>query len=202
MLVVEPGHPAGQGGHIGGGLPLATSEDGDEDDEEVISTDDGHALDPSDNSPYPQVWASVAATDDISASINTPRTWILSLFSAFLGSATNLFFSLRYPSVAITPVIALIVVHPLRRLWHRSSKHPDDPAEAFEDGALVQRAKAQGSTGSLSRRLRILLTQRDWNGNEHACVYISSNVTFGFAFATDVIVEQFKFYHQDPSIMY
>lgn len=51
-------------------------------------------------------------------------------------------------------------------------------------------------------RLRLWLAQGRWNGKEHACVYISSNVSFGFAFATDVIVEQSKFYHQDPSIVY
>jgi len=110
-FVVEPGHSAGQGGHVGDGSPLATGQSEDEDDEEAISIDDDEALGPPDNSPYPPVRASVAANDDISASINTPRMWILSLLCAFLGSATNLFFSLRYPSVAITPVIALVVVH-------------------------------------------------------------------------------------------
>ena len=33
-------------------------------------------------------------------------------------------------------------------------------------------------------------------------MYISSNVSFGFAFATDVIVEQTKFYKQEVSITY
>ncbi len=95
-------------------------------------------------------------------------------------------------------------MHPLGRLWDRSFKRPDDPAEAFEDGALVQRVEAQSPTLSFSRRtgLRIWLAQGNWNGKEHACVYISSNVSFGFAFATDVIVEQSKFYHQDVSIIY
>lgn len=81
MLVAEPGHPAGQGGHFGGGLPVATSEDDDEDDENAISIDDDEALDPPDKFSYPQVLvrASVAATDDTSASTNTPRMWILSL---------------------------------------------------------------------------------------------------------------------------
>lgn len=203
MLIAEPGHPAGQGGHIGGGIPLATSEDEDED-EEVNSTDEDDVLNPPDNSPYPQVRASVAATDDTSASINTPRMWILSLLCALVGSATNLFFSLRYPSVAITPVIALVVVHPLGRLWDRLLKRPDDPAEAFENGTLLRGDKAQSPTHGFSKstRLRLWLAQGKWNAKEHACVYISSNVSFGFAFATDVIVEQSKFYRQDPSILY
>ena len=206
MLIAEPGHPAGQGGNLGGGLPLATSEDEDEDEddedieEEAISIDEDE--DPLDNSPYPQVRASVAATDDTSASINTPRMWTLSLLCALLGSATNLFFSLRYPSVAITPVIALVIVHPLGRLWDRLLKHHSDPTETFEDGDLVNRNKPDHSSVSRRTRFRLWLAQGDWNGKEHACVYISSNVSFGFAFATDVIVEQSKFYHQEPSIIY
>ena len=203
MLVAEPGHPAGLGGQLCGALPLTTSEDEEEVDEEATSTDEVDGNDPPDNSPYAQVRASVAATDDTTASINTPRLWILSIICALLGSATNLFFSLRYPSVAITPVIALVVVHPLGRLWDRLLKRSDDPPESFEDGNLVRRTKSgHDSNRSSKARLRLWLAQGTWNGKEHACVYISSNVSFGFAFATDVIVEQSKFYHQNPSVIY
>ena len=173
MLIPEPGHPAGQGGQLGSGLPLAaTSEDADEGDEVISVDEDEDVLDPPDNSPYPQVRASVAATDDRSASINTPRMWTLSLLCALLGSATNLFFSLRYPSVAITPVIALVIVHPLGRAWDRLLKSPDDPAERFENGDRLCVAKAQDSIKSRSRmsRLRLWLAQGRWNGKEHACV--------------------------------
>ena len=173
MLIPEPGHPAGQGGHLGNGLPYAaSSEDEDEGDEIVSINEDEDVLDPPDNSPYPQVRASVAATDDISASINTPRMWFLSLLCALLGSATNLFFSLRYPSVAITPVIALVIVHPLGRAWDRLLKLPDDPAETFEFGNRVRAAKEHDSVRSRSRMswLRLWLAQGRWNGKEHACV--------------------------------
>ena len=173
MLIAEPGHPAGQGGHLGSGLPFAASnEDEDEDDGVISINEDEDVLDPPDNSPYPQVRASVSATDDISASINTPRMWILSLLCALLGSATNLFFSLRYPSVAITPVIALVTVHPLGRAWDRLLKLPDDPAESFESGNRVSVVKLQDPVLSRSRlsRFRLWLAQGRWNGKEHACV--------------------------------
>ncbi|KAL8698606.1 MAG: hypothetical protein Q9201_006475 [Fulgogasparrea decipioides] len=160
--------------------------------------------DPPDNSRYPQVRASVSATDNTAASISTPRMWILSMLCALLGSGTNLFFSLRYPSVAVTPVIALVVVHPLGLAWDRLFKREDDPVETFDYGILVRRSSdvpASGSGYGLSR-LRQWLAQGKWNEKEHACVYISSNVSFSFAFATDVIVEQTKFYKQDLSIFY
>jgi len=140
------------------------------DDEEEEEEEDEN--DPADNSPYPEVRASVLATDDESLSINTPRMWTLSLLFTLVGSSTNLFFSLRYPSISITPVIALLLAHPLGKLWDQS--FPDD----FED----DEAKPTGMLG----RLRRWLAQGRWNRKEHACVYISSNISFGFAFATDV----------------
>jgi hypothetical protein len=174
------------------------------DDEESSETDE---LDdtksnahPSDDSPYAQVRASVAATDDLSLSINTPRMWALSIFFAILGSSTNLFFSLRYPSVSITPIIALLLVHPLGLLWDQAFKRSHDPLETFINGAIqhnsiyangsrpTSRHESQTShlKDSWRRRIRLWLARGRWNEKEHCCVYISSNVSFGFAFATDV----------------
>lgn len=155
--------------------------------------------DPIDNSPYPEVRASVPPTDNTTLSINTPRMWVLSLLFAIAGSATNLFFSLRYPSVAITPVIALVLVHPLGKLWDATLKRSDDPEENYHDGLRQEVTKSPHSRITNFRRW---LAQGSWNEKEHACVYISSNVSFGFAFATDVIVEQHKFYKQDATIVY
>jgi hypothetical protein len=163
--------------------------------------EDSDAESPVDNSPYPEVRASVPAVDNTALSINTPRMWTLSLLFALAGSATNLFFSLRYPSVAITPVIALVLVHPLGRLWDLTLKQGDDPDESFEDGVLqASSSSSEGLHGT--SRFRLWLAQGRWNEKEHACVYISSNVSFGFAFATDVIVEQHKFYKQDVPLLY
>jgi hypothetical protein len=174
------------------------------DDQESSETDDLHDIKsnahPSDNSPYAQVRASVAATDDLSLSINTPRMWALSIFFAILGSSTNLFFSLRYPSVSITPIIALLLVHPLGLLWDQALKRSSDPVEIFINGAFQHDSVyASGSRptsrhdsqtlylkDSWRRRLRLWLARGRWNEKEHCCVYISSNVSFGFAFATDV----------------
>ncbi|KAI1373667.1 OPT-domain-containing protein [Hypoxylon crocopeplum] len=168
---------------------------------------DGSDQDPPDNSPYAQVRASVSPTDNTSLSINTPRMWVLSTLFSMLGSSTNLFFSLRYPSVSITPVIALLLVHPLGLLWDYLLKRPEDPPEEFVDGVRIDEPNANAQVPSLkersrARRLRLWLAQGTWNEKEHSCVYVSSNVSFGFAFATDVIVEQTQFYKQDVGIVY
>ncbi|KAI6247251.1 Glutathione transporter [Erysiphe necator] len=154
--------------------------------------------DPYNNSLDSMVRASVPTADDTSLSVNTPRMWCLSLIFAALGSSANLVFSLRYPSVYITPVIALLLAHPLGLLWDRTLKYPDDPVDEFSYGFKVNnKGNMKGWKG-----LRLWLGQGRWNRKEHCCVYISSNVSFGFAFATDVIVEQTKFYNQEVGILY
>ncbi|AEO60637.1 hypothetical protein MYCTH_2310062 [Thermothelomyces thermophilus ATCC 42464] len=195
---------------------LAKEPEGEEDDEQrsyVLDSDlDEDEDDPPDNSPYAQVRASVSPTDNTSLSISTPRMWVLSILFSILGSSTNLFFSLRYPSVAITPVIALLMVHPLGLLWDYLLKRPDDPPEEYVDGFRSDQASVSSADegahfippegrGRLDR-LRLWLAQGRWNEKEHSCVYVSSNVSFGFAFATDVIVEQTQFYKQEASIVY
>jgi len=172
------------------------TDSGSEEDQEQVLTED----DPPDNSPYPEVRASVPATDNTTLSINTPRMWTLSLLFAVAGSATNLLFSLRYPSVAITPVIALVLVHPMGKMWDLVFKRKHDREQHFVHGTLQK--DDLPVLQSVRRRLRLWLSQGSWNEKEHACVYISSNVAFGFAFATDVIVEQHKFYKQETPILY
>lgn len=192
----------------------STSEDDDTSENHELLHDKPPTDYPADDSPYAQVRASVRPTDDVSLSINTPRMWTLSILFAILGSSTNLFFSLRYPSVSITPVIALLLVHPLGLLWDQILKRPYDGEEIFVDGFLLSRnyeANLREQTGrwgtgrnglvsaspvdasdelqvqmSWRHRLRLWLAQGHWNEKEHCCVYISSNVSFGFAFATDV----------------
>lgn len=131
---------------------------------------------------YPEVRASVPATDDLTLSINTPRMWVLSILFSLIGSSTNLFFSLRYPSISITPVIALLLAHPLGKLWDQVFPEPE--------GASWDLEKERWG------RLKGWLGQGRWNRKEHSCVYISSNVSFGFAFATDVPYLENLLYYQ------
>lgn len=161
------------------------------DDDEASDEDHGADLhdmkgNPSDNSPYAQVRASVAATDNLSLSIDTPRMWFLSIIFSIAGSSTNLFFSLRYPSVSLTPIIALLLVHPMGLFWDQLFKRSSDPEETFVDGCVQAASPQLNAKSSWTRRTRLWLAQGRWNEKEHCCVYVSSNVSFGFAFATDV----------------
>lgn len=168
--------------------------------EDLGSDDDDDPL--VDDSPYDAVRASVSPTDNTALSINTPRMWTLSVLFSIIGSSTNLFFSLRYPSVAITPVIALLLVHPLGLMWDYFLKFSTDPHEEFVHGTRSRRLDPHPERRTAFSRARLWLGQGRWNEKEHTCVYVSSNVSFGFAFATDVIVEQSKFYNQEATITY
>lgn len=107
--------------------------------------------------------------------------WFLSILFSLIGSATNLFFSLRYPSISITPVIALLLAHPLGLLWDRVFRD-----SSGEDPNGLEVNKPLPSEWGKWKKVRRWLGQGKWNRKEHCCVYISSNVSFGFAFATDV----------------
>lgn len=146
--------------------------------------------------------------DDPHLSISTPRMWTMALTSAVVGSSMNLLFSLRYPSVTLTPIVALLVVYPLGLLWDRALKRENDHLLEDHDGDCNLTSPSISSDVSppaLRRtrtKLRLWLARGRWNRKEHACVFVSSNVSFAFAFATDIITEQVKFYKQDVSMTY
>jgi len=151
-------------------------------------------------------WGYDSFRADFPRNLNTPRMWVLSLLFAAFGSSINLFFSLRYPSVSISPIIALLLAHPLGLLWdhvfksnppskRRFRRRTPENGEVDEDSPLISPSSPSGSfpretlsppTVFRGKKLREWLGQGRWNEQEHCCVYIASNVSFGFAFATDV----------------
>jgi OPT family small oligopeptide transporter len=152
-----------------------------------------------------------------SISLSTPRMWFLSIFFSIFGSSINLFFSLRYPSVSISPIIALLLAHPLGHLWDFVfSSRPDDPVYSsipinseedilnspVRDLSRQNSSQSRKSTYSSFRAWKSWLGQGRFSEKEHACIYIASNVTFATSFSMDVIVEQSKFYNQEVSIVY
>ena len=75
----------------------------------TVDDDDDPNFDPTvpvleDESPYPEVRAAVANTDDPKMPSSTLRSWVLGLIWAVIIPGVNQFFYLRYPSVSINPV--------------------------------------------------------------------------------------------------
>lgn len=68
------------------------------------------------DSPYPEVRASVSNIDDTEMPVNTIRMWFISFLLTTLASGANMFFSLRYPAPTFTSTIVLLVAYPIGKL--------------------------------------------------------------------------------------
>jgi hypothetical protein len=78
-------------------------------------------------------------------------------------------------------------------MWDYFLKRSYDPDDQFIDGIRTPSLNEVDDPLRRPRKTRLnswraWLAQGRWNEKEHTCVYVSSNVAFGFAFATDVIV--------------
>ncbi|KAG6330904.1 hypothetical protein ID866_8185 [Astraeus odoratus] len=69
------------------------------------------------DSPYPEVRAAVANTDDPTIPATTIRTWVLGMACAIIVPGLNQFMSFRYPSVTINALVAQLVTFPIGMLW-------------------------------------------------------------------------------------
>lgn len=69
-----------------------------------------------DNSPYPEVRASVR-NFDVDMPVNTVRAWAIGMFLCTLGSAVNMLLSLRNPSISLTTFVIQLIAYPLGLLW-------------------------------------------------------------------------------------
>ncbi|PWN48308.1 OPT oligopeptide transporter, partial [Violaceomyces palustris] len=70
-------------------------------------------LDEEEDSPYPEVRASVSNVDDPTMPVMTFRMWFLSLFLTSIVSAANVILNARYPSPQIMPVIIQVISYPM-----------------------------------------------------------------------------------------
>ncbi|CDW98493.1 hypothetical protein, partial [Sporisorium scitamineum] len=68
------------------------------------------------DSPYPEVRASVSNIDDTEMPVNTLRMWFISFFLTILATGANMFFSLRYPAPTFSSTIVLLVAYPIGKL--------------------------------------------------------------------------------------
>lgn len=127
------------------------------------------------NSPYPEVRASVVNYDEGGHS-NTLRAWVLGLIFATLGSALNMLFSMRQPYIIIPSYVAQVVSYPFGAAWAKWM-----PAYKFKFFGI----ECNLNPGPFSKK-------------EHAIIVIMANATFagGAAYATDILLAQRAFYKQ------
>ncbi|ANB15917.1 oligopeptide transporter OPT1 [Sugiyamaella lignohabitans] len=130
-------------------------------------------LTPQDDSPYPEVRASVPNVDDPTIPHNTVRMWTIGLLMTTLGCGLNVLFSLHSPVFQISTFVSAITAWPLGRLWDH----------------IVPNVTVFG----------LQLNPSPFNIKEHALITIMANVSFGSgaAYLTDVIITMRHFYGMD-----
>ncbi|KAF3347535.1 hypothetical protein VdG2_04257 [Verticillium dahliae VDG2] len=138
--------------------------------------DDELAMDKEDeeDSPYAEVRSAVRNYDE-DAPCNTIRAWTIGLLLVVLGASMNTFFSLRSPSIGISPLVAQIISWPIGHGWTKVM-----PTRRFETFGI-----------------RWSLNPGPFNRKEHSIIVVMASVSFSVAYATDIILAQLVFYKQD-----
>lgn len=158
------------------------------------------ALDEED-SPYPEVRASVSNIDDPEMPTLTFRAWLLGLFFSIVCGGLNIFFTLRYPAPLITPLVIQIVAYPVGKLLARVM-----PDRVFTvPGGPVAHSKG-GFMGLCNRWWpRWLGAGKEWSFNpgpfnikEHCLVNIMANAAVGPIYAVNISLVMDKYY-LDPT---
>ncbi|EIW80549.1 oligopeptide transporter [Coniophora puteana RWD-64-598 SS2] len=122
------------------------------------------------DSPFPEVRASVSNIDDPEMPAMTIRMWFIGLLLCMLGGALNVFFNFRQPAPSVSPLALLLVCYPIGKLL------------AFILPITTYR---------LPRFLggfEFSLNPGPWNIKEHVLVYIMANVAIGPPYALNMIV--------------
>ncbi|KAI1485474.1 small oligopeptide transporter [Biscogniauxia mediterranea] len=122
-----------------------------------------------DDSPYPEVRAAVR-NYDIDLPANTIRAWVIGLLLCTAGSAINMLFSLRNPSITINTYVIQLIAYPIGLGWDL----------IFPDREFNIRG------------LKFNLKPGKFNFKERLAAYGG-----GALYATDVLVSQQMFYKQN-----
>ena len=141
--------------------------------------DDVFLLKEAEDSPYPEVRAAVLNYDeDVPA--NTIRAWTIGMTLVVVGASMNTLFSLRAPSIGLGALIAQIIAWPLGHGW----------------------AKVMPTRQHTTFGLKWSLNPGPFNIKEHSIIVVMASVSFGAAYATDILLAQIAFYKQDFGITF
>lgn len=131
------------------------------------------------DSPYPEVRAAVHNYDeDVPA--NTIRAWTIGMILVVLGASMNTLFSLRAPSISLGALVAQVIAWPMGHGW----------------------AKVMPTRQYTTFGLKWSLNPAPFNIKEHTIIVVMASVSFGAAYATDIILAQVAFYKQDFGILF
>jgi OPT family small oligopeptide transporter len=138
------------------------------------------AIDFVDDSPYPEVRASVSNIDDPLMPVNTFRMWFLGIIFAMIVPGVNTTFSLRYPSVYLTGTVIQLISFPLGRGLAKVL-----PTRKFNTFGYVWS-----------------LNPGPFSIKEHVCITVMASVVTNGAYASDILLTQKVFFNQTIPFIY
>ncbi|ODV80917.1 OPT superfamily oligopeptide transporter [Suhomyces tanzawaensis NRRL Y-17324] len=130
------------------------------------------------NSPYPEVRAAVSVEVDPNVHLNHWRSWFMVTVFVIVFAGVNQFFSLRYPSISISYVVAQIISFPIGKAL---AKLPDI---RFKHAPFFN------------------LNPAPFGIQEHALLTIIVSLTASSAYAMNILIATTNFYHIDVSVGY
>lgn len=131
------------------------------------------------DSPYPEVRASVSNTDDPEMPALTIRMWFCGMLLCIISIALNTFFNFRYPSPYLTPLVVLLVAYPMGKFLATTMPIRDWYLPAWLGG------------GSFS------LNPGPFNVKEHVLIYMMANIASSPSYAMNTIVVAELYYGLD-----
>ncbi|KAJ7287057.1 oligopeptide transporter [Mycena rebaudengoi] len=124
------------------------------------------------DSPFPEVRASVSNIDDPDMPALTIRMWFVGLFLCTISSSVNVFFNFRQPAPSVIPLALLLIAYPFGKFL------------AFVLPITTYRIFT----------LEFSLNPGPWNIKEHVLVFIMANVAIGSPYALNAVVVS-EFYY-------
>lgn len=135
------------------------------------------------DSPYPEVRASVSNVDDPEMPALTFRMWSIGLVLCMLGSAMNVFFNFRQPAPQVVPLVLVLLSYPLGKLAAFTL-----PIKSYRVRLPLPWPERFGGRGWKGIEWTFSLNPGPWNIKEHVLVYIMANVAVGSPYALNAVV--------------
>ncbi|KAH8922321.1 OPT-domain-containing protein [Atractiella rhizophila] len=136
------------------------------------------------DSPYPEVRASVSNIDDPEMPALTFRTWFLGIFLVIVAVSLNIYFILRYPAPLLTPIVVQIVAYPLGKGLAYIL-----PTTVFKVPRFLQ-----FSIFGMGAPEEFSFNPGPFNIKEHTAIIIMANASIAPAFALTAVITIDKFY--------
>ncbi|KAG5636574.1 hypothetical protein H0H81_007582 [Sphagnurus paluster] len=166
---------------------------------------DFDAIDDED-SPFPEVRASVSNIDDPDMPALTIRMWFVGLLLCMVSSALNVFFNFRSPAPTVVPLALLLISYPFGKFLaftlpittyripipNLPSSCIPIPNENTSSVALFFINLFRPLT--YPRAIEFSLNPGPWNIKEHVLVYIMANVAVGNPYALNAVVVSEVYY--------